>query len=453
MTFFDGATSLGTGTLDGSAFATFTTNTLAVGNHAIYGSYGGDGNFNPSTSAGYGETINEVPTSVSVSSSPGESVYGQLVTFTATVTTTIGLIPNGTVSFMEGSTVLVSNAGIDASGEAKFITSALTVGTHTITASYSGTGFFFPSTGDDSIAPQVVDFGNTTTVVSSSALPSTYGQALTLTASVRPASPAAGTATGMVTFFDGATRLGTGTLDGTAHATFSTAALAVGNHVITASYGGGGSFLGSTSLGYGEPISPASTGLIVASAPNASVAGQVVIFTATVTSAAPGTPSGTVTFSEGSTVLAANVTLNGAVQATFSITSLNVGTHTISATYSGDGSFQSTSGDDSASPQVVNKASTNTAVTSSPSPSVVGQPVTFTAGVTVVAPGAGIAVGTVIFTEGATTLASNVTLSSSGLATFSSSSLSLGTHTITATYSGSGNFLGSTATTPRHRRW
>jgi large repetitive protein len=157
-----------------------------------------------------------------------------------------------------------------------------------------------------------------------------------------------------------------------------------------------------------------------------------------------GTPTGTVDFLEGATTLASGVTLNGSDQATFTTSSLAVGSHTITANYSGDTSFSASTGDDSASPQVVNQASTTTTLASTPNPSTSGTTVTFTATVAPVSPGAGTPTGTVNFLEGATTLASSVTLNGSDQATFTISSLAVGTHTITANYSGDTDFLAST---------
>src|SRR6202030_816137 len=103
----------------------------------------------------------------------------------------------------------------------------------------------------------------------------------------------------------------------------------------------------------------------------------------------------------------------------------------------------SSSGTHSASPQVVNKDSSTTTVNSTANPSVFGQTVTFTAVVAAVSPGTGTATGTVTFKEGAVTLANTVAMAA-GQATCTTSSLSVGTHTITASYSGDGNFTSST---------
>ena len=72
--------------------------------------------------------------------------------------------------------------------------------------------------------------------------------------------PGAGTATGTVTFMDGATTLGTGTLNGVRRqATFTTSALSVGHHNITAVYGGDASFNGSTSNSVDQEVQKADT--------------------------------------------------------------------------------------------------------------------------------------------------------------------------------------------------
>src|SRR5207237_9047105 len=112
--------------------------------------------------------------------------------------------------------------------------------------------------------------------------------------------------------------------------------------------------------------------------------------------------------------------------------------HHITSTYCGDGSF---TGMSVSVTQPVSTAYTPTTYTSLFRSSVFGQSVTFTATVSAVAPGAGTATGQVTFSEGSTTL--GVGTLSGGVATFASSSLSVGTHTVTATYGGNSSFNGS----------
>ena len=138
----------------------------------------------------------------------------------------------------------------------------------------------------------------------------------------------------------------------------------------------------------------------VTSAANPSVFGQSVTFTATVAAVAPGTgtPTGSVTFFVGETSLGSGTLLSPGVW-TFSTATLGLGNHpSITADYSGDANFLSSNSANFV--QVVNQASSTTAVTSSVNPSVFGQSVTFTATVTPVAPGAGVIEGSVVFFDG-----------------------------------------------------
>jgi hypothetical protein len=94
----------------------------------------------------------------------------------------------------------------------------------------------------------------------------------------------------------------------------------------------------------------------------------------------------------------------------------------------------------------VNKAATTTIVSASANPSVVGQPVTFTATVTVSSPGGGTPTGPVIFRDGVTTLGTRA-VNPAGVATFTTSSLGAGLHSVTASYGGSGSFNASASAT------
>jgi hypothetical protein len=86
-------------------------------------------------------TVKPAPTTTSLSSSANPSVYGQAVTFTATVAPTTGTgTPTGTVTFTDGSTTLGTSSL--SGGKATFTTSTLSVGSHTIGAAYSGDSTF-----------------------------------------------------------------------------------------------------------------------------------------------------------------------------------------------------------------------------------------------------------------------------------------------------------------------
>jgi hypothetical protein len=121
-----------------------------------------------------------------------------------------------------------------------------------------------------------------------------------------------------------------------------------------------------------------------------------------------------------------------------SLSGISAGTYAsgVGASFAGDSGYAASSG---TAQLTVNKGDTSSSVASNRNPSVFGQSVTFTATVSAVAPGSGTPTGTVDFKDGATTLASGVSLSG-GSATFSTSSLSVATHSITAVYNGDSNF-------------
>jgi hypothetical protein len=301
---------------------------------------------------------------------------------------------------------------------------------------------------DSTVASTSVSFtwtvsqSSTTTTLTSSANPAVSGQSITFTATVTGGMVKVSTLGGTVTFKDGTTVLGTGTLvNGVA--TYTTSSLAVRTHSITAVYGGNSNFLGSTSTALSQPVNQASTTTAISSSANPSVSGQSVTFTATVSAVLPGSgkPSGTVTFMDGTTALGTGTLSNGV--ATFKTSSLTVKTHSITAVYGGDTNFKTSTS--SALSQVVNKASTQVALTASPTTINAGQSVTFTATVTAVTPGGGTPTGTVTFMDGNTVLGT-APVNSSGVATFTTTKLSKGKHTITAVYSGDSSFNSLTST-------
>jgi hypothetical protein len=147
VTFYDDGAALDTETLDSNGRASFTTSTLTVDNHSIVALYSGDGTFAGNTSAVLTQTVNQATTTTSLASSLNPSMFGQSVTFTATVTPCYPSSPAGTVSFYDGTTLL-GTASLDATGHASFTISTLAAGNHSITAVYSGDDIFTGSTSD-----------------------------------------------------------------------------------------------------------------------------------------------------------------------------------------------------------------------------------------------------------------------------------------------------------------
>ena len=335
-TFYDGSISLGTASLS-SGSASFTAKALPTGSDAIVAVYNGATNFTTSSSAALTQSVNQAGTTSVVISATNPSVFGQSVTFTATVTAVApgSGTPTGSITFLVGSTTL--GTATLSGGKATFKTSALTAGSHTITVSYSGDGNFVTSTSPP--LTQTVDQAATTSKVTSSANPSVFGQSVTFTATVKAVAPGNGTPTGTVSFLDGLTKLGTGTLSG-GTATFSISTLAVAAHSITVVYGGDTNFLTGTSSVLAQTVKQATTTGSVSSSANPSFSGQAVTFTATIAPVSPGseTPTGNVTFDDGSKVLGTVTLTNGT--ASFTTSSLTVGTHSIKAIYAGDANFK-----------------------------------------------------------------------------------------------------------------
>jgi hypothetical protein len=176
----------------------------------------------------------------------------------------------------------------------------------------------------------------TTTALASSLNPAPVSQSVTLTATVH----AVGQASGMVSFLDGAKGIGAATLSNGV-ATLTTSTLTAGTHSITAMYQGttqgASTFMASTSMPVVEAIVQpmVSTLTVLASGLNPASPGMPVTFTATVsaTTGGAGTPTGTVTFLDGSTSLGTATLSNGV--ATLTTSALGLGKHSITAQYHG----------------------------------------------------------------------------------------------------------------------
>ena len=180
------------------------------------------------------------PTTTTLSSSPNPSVYGQSVTCTAQVSASGGT-PTGSVTFYDGTTNL--GTGALSGGSANLATSGLAVGSHAITAVYSGDSNFSASTSP--LVTQVVNKASTTTtILSALPNPALLGQTVTLVFQVLPVAPGAGTPTGTVTVSDGA---GATCSASVAAGSCGIAFTLAGAHTMTATYAGDGNFLVSVS--------------------------------------------------------------------------------------------------------------------------------------------------------------------------------------------------------------
>lgn len=311
--------------------ATFSTSSLSVGNHSIVAIYVGDANNSPSTSTVFVQTVNKIGTITTIASSLNPSMFGQSVNFTATVAPVSGsLIPIGTIQFLVDG-IVTGNPVTLTGGQASFALTSLSVGGHSISATYSGNTIFAASNGT---LTQTIRQINTTTSLASSQNPSTLGQSITFTASVLPIS-----VIGSVQFNDTSTTpptiLGTSALSG-GTATFSTSLLSAGSHTIAAKYLGDLNNVPSTSNVITQIVNSVSESTISISSNSTSIiSGHSITFTAMMS---PISATGTVQFKVNGTNLGAPITLSGG-QAIFSTSSLPLGSDIVSASYSGSSSL------------------------------------------------------------------------------------------------------------------
>jgi hypothetical protein len=340
---------------------------------------------------------------------------------------------------LDGATPLatVGLAVVGGSDQASLTTSALSVGTHAITATYSGDANFVTS--NDSLT-QTVNQDQSTTVLTQNG-GTQPGQPVSFTATVTANAPGSGTPTGTVTFeLSGAPIGAPVTLSGGQATSEILSNLTPGVYAITAIYSGDTDFLTSTGSGNQEVGLATTTTTLVAS-PSPSTYTQAVTLTATVNVVAPGsgTATGTVDFYNGPYLLGSALLSGG--QASISTSSLPIGTDSLSASYVGDADFLPSQS--AAVPQAVGVIPTSTSLATSPNPSSYGQTVTLSATVAPQSPYGGTPTGTVTFSNGSTTLGT-ATLSG-GQAALTVASLPVGSDQITVTYSGDGTY-GASAT-------
>lgn len=300
-------------------------------------------------------------TTTTLTSSVNPSAPGQSVTFTATVT---GTSPTGTVTFSDGTTILCNAVALTGTGNsptATCTTATLAVGTHPITAVYSGDTANAAST--SLVLSQVVQAAAGTLALASSLNPSTVGQSVTFTATIAGNAP-----TGTVTFYEGLSIIcpapvvltGTGN---TRTASCVTAALTVGTHNLTAAYSGDANNAATTSAALVQIVqsaglTPTTTTLNLS--PNPATVGQSVTATVTVRpTSGTGLPTGSVTVSGG--VTSCTMTLSAGT-GSCTLVFATAGARTVTANYGGSGSY------------VASSAAATVTVTASTNGSLVGAP-------------------------------------------------------------------------------
>ena len=282
----------------------------------------------------------------------------------------------------------------------------------------------------------------TATDVSLSGTVVKQGASLTITIKV---SSFSGTPPGSVTLYDSGgsgtyTPIATLPLDTTGTAVYTTNKLTLGFHDFQAVYSGSPAYAPSNSLiEQVVVIATPTTTLGLTGTPNPATLGQNVTFTATVSVTGNGAaPTGVVAFLDSGGSALVVVPLNAAEVAVFQTSSLIVGTHTIQASYSGDSNYASQSVTIN---EVIRYPAATLSLISSKNPAVAGQGVQFTATASATGP---TPTGTVTFLDGGSQMG-QVAVTANGTALFSTNSLTVGTHSIQAVYSGDANYNSQTA--------
>lgn len=235
-----------------------------------------------------GDAIPATPTSITLTSTPNPSNFEQSVAFEAsaaamaapgsTTTTNLG-IPAGTITFLaDGASI--GTATLDSTGQATLNYSALTVGTHVITASYAGTNDYMAST--SASVSQVVQKMPTSTSLGASSSGGANSPA-TLVATVTGITSLTPIPTGTVTFFNGTTNLGTAPLNANGIATLSPQ-LAATSNTFTATYSGDAVHSPSSSVAVAITIVPNDFDIAAAPAAVTVAAGQYAMINVTVSS-------------------------------------------------------------------------------------------------------------------------------------------------------------------------
>ncbi len=335
---------------DGGSTASVTTADLAPDSYSVNASYDGDAAYQSSVAAPLSHTVIAgiaiVPTETVASSTQNPSVFGELISFTATVEADNGSTPTGFVQFSVDGANLGGQVALDAQGSAvSTLIASPDPGSHTVIASFIPDAGF-GSSGD--IITQTVASAGVDLDVVSSAPASTYGQSVTFTATATSLQADTGSPAGFVQFNVDGQPLGDAVelVDGVATSP-AVANLLPGAHPVSVTYSGDLHFapaLGSLT----QNVAKVATTTTLATSATATSFGQPVTLTATVDPALNtlGSPGGSVSFVDGSTTLATvpvSAAAGSNATASLTVSNLGAGPHPIKAVYSGTSSFEPSS--------------------------------------------------------------------------------------------------------------
>ena len=408
--------------------------TLSAGSHTVEAEYSGTASYKSAADTSQFTVGQADPANFEMSASPDfGATVATPVTLTATITGVSGAAaPTGTVSFTLDGHPASCNPVTISGGQAQCDLGDLSAGDHNFTATYNGDTNYKTATAGLFIYP----VSKLTTSESISASPSApvVGDQVTFTATVTadgtPASD--GQVQWLVDGSDSGSPVAVGS-DGTA-TLGPISGLSVGQHTIEADYSGSqrdADITVQTNITVGQ-ATPA-VELSASPASNATVTTPVTLTATLVGIAGVADPTGSVTFTvDGQPASCGPVTISGST-AQCSLGDLPAGSHDFGASYSGDTNYVTATG--SVTGYAVSKLTTAETITPTVTSPVFGQPVSFTA--TVTTGGSPVSTGSVQWLVDGTPSGSPVPVGADGTASFGPiSSLSVGTHTIEADYSG-----------------
>ena len=394
--------------------------------------------FTPSTSNAVIVVVNAVTLTSNLPANT-EAVFGAEVQFTATVQTINDVAaPTGTVQFYDGTTAVGAPIALS-NGAATFSSSSFSAGAHSVTAAYSGDSNYAMST-SSALSFTVLAQGPDTVTLAPLAVSTAYfGTPFTINGTLTTGALGP-PPTGAVQLLDNGQSIASAALSGnspiplTFQVNTASQPLPVGTHSFNLSYPGVTPWVSSTSSSAAVTVSQTPVALLLTYSPVTPTKGATITFTASI-SGQVGTvlPTGTVQFYDGTSVLGGPITLvNGS--AAYSTNSLAVGYHEVSADYSGNTDYESRG---SQVLEVFVQWPSSVSITSNLPPSgdaVSGANILITAAAL---SSSGLTpTGTIQFYDRGAPVGAPVALSVYGTAILSSSSFSVGPHSITAAYSG-----------------
>jgi hypothetical protein len=427
----------------GSGSCAITEN--AAGPYSFTATYSGSvPDYSSSNSSGVGVTVGQDSTTTSITgTTPAIPVVGEPIVVNVTVAASSpgSGEPTGRVTVTDGTQNCVVTLSADA-GSCQITETA--AGPYSFTANYGG-DLNDVTSGTATGSAVTVSAASTTTSITS-ATSSVAGQPMTVTVNVGANAPGAGTPTGTVTVSDGGAQSCPVTLSAGAGSCQITEP-AAGSYSLSASYAGGSDYSGSTtSSPFKVTVGQASSTVTLTVPTGSPVVGQPMTFGVTVTAESPGagTPTRTVTVSDGGAESCVATLLAGS--GSCPITEATARSYTFTASYSGDSNFVSS--DSPGGAITVAPDATTTTITSIPTSAVVGQPITVAVEVAANVPGGGFPTGTVTVSDGTKTCPVTLgvgTGTGSCKITETAPSPLLNPYSFTASYQADDNYVASTS--------